>query len=38
MTNNRSVDGIALQRSCMSIHSNDDAGQSFEWSRVNDSV
>ena len=38
MTNKRSVDGIALQRNCMSIHSNDEAGQSWEWSRVNDAL
>ena len=35
ITNNRGVDGIALQRSCILIHSNDYAGRSCEWSRVN---
>ena len=32
------MDGIELQRSCISMHSNDDAGQSCERSRVNDAL
>ena len=36
MTKRRSVQETLWQRSCKSRHSKDEAGQSWEWSTVND--